>query len=143
MSWLRAGDTSLAIAAQLVVAVAAVEGPRATMWAYQVDDLSSLPVDGDNGWFDRDSLPDTTGALLREIGATYAPFLMANARALVSGSDEVVCEIAGQEYRQGPFPYQGKCLGWLRDAYAELSDGDRAAVDALLAGTGCEQLVAG
>ncbi len=123
-------------------AVHAVEGPRTVMWAYQLDDLSSLEVDGDTGWFGRESLPATTGALLTEIGATYVPFMVANARALQAGADEVVVDILGDEYRQGPFPYQGKCLMWLREAYAALSDSDRAAVDSLLDGTGCEQLVA-
>ena len=33
-------------------------------------------------------------------------------------------------------------LRWLREARAELAAGDRAAVDAILAGTGCERLFA-
>lgn len=45
-----------------------------------------------------------------------------------------------REYRQAPFGYQGKCLKWLRDAYAALSETDRSRVDAVLCGTGCEQL---
>jgi hypothetical protein len=36
----------------------------------------------------------------------------------------------------------GKCLQWLREGYAALPSGDRAAVDAVLAGTGCEALFA-
>ena len=51
-------------------------------------------------------------------------------------------EIDGREYRQGPFKYQGKCLMWMREAHAGLADGDRACVDRLLAGTGCEPLFA-
>ena len=51
------------------------------------------------------------------------------------------CEIAGGTYRQAPFKYQGKCLQWLREAYAALSDADRERVDGVLAGTGCEILV--
>lgn len=37
---------------------------------------------------------------------------------------------------QKPFPYQRKCLGWLRESYAKLSPADRKIVDATLAGTG-------
>ncbi len=122
-------------------AVHAVEGPRTVMWAYQMDDLSSLEVDGDAGWFGRDELPSTIGALLGEIGATYAPFMVSNAAALQGGDEEVVVDIGGEQYRQGPFPYQGKCLMWLREAYGALSGGDRSAVDAILDGTGCEQLL--
>ena len=57
-------------------------------------------------------------------------------------SSDLVCEILGQEYRQGAFPYQGKTVRWIREARAALSDGDRAWVDGVLAGTGCEALFA-
>ena len=66
--------------------------------------------------------------------------MIANAEALMSGSDEMVCDIEGSEYRQGPFGYQGKCLQWLRESYAALTDVDRERVDTVLAGTGCEVL---
>ena len=50
------------------------------------------------------------------------------------------CTIDGMEYRQGTFPYQVKCLAWLRAEHAALSPADRAVVDSLLVGTGCEAL---
>lgn len=50
------------------------------------------------------------------------------------------CVIDGQPWTQRPFPYQGKCLRWLREGYATLAPDDRAVVDRLLAGTGCEPL---
>ena len=50
--------------------------------------------------------------------------------------------IDGATYSQGRFGYQRKCLDWLRDEYRGLGPDDRAAVDRLLAGTGCEQLFA-
>jgi len=43
---------------------------------------------------------------------------------------------------QQPFPYQAKCPVWLREEHARLEPRDRDAVDALLAGTGCESLFA-
>jgi len=67
---------------------------------------------------------------------------VANAAALAAGAHEVVCTIDGHEFRQGPFAYQGKRLGWLRTAHAALDPGTRSAVDAVLDGTGCEQLFA-
>ena len=70
----------------------------------------------------------------------YAPFLLANAAALERGAEQVECEIDGQKWTQKPFPYQGKCLRWLRESHAALAPDDRACVDALLAGTGCEVL---
>jgi hypothetical protein len=41
---------------------------------------------------------------------------------------------------QQPFPYQGKCLRALREAHAALAPDARRAVDAALAGSGCEEL---
>ena len=56
----------------------------------------------------------------------YAPFLLANAAALASGAERVECEIDGRPWVQQPFPYQGKCLAWLREAHAALAPADRA-----------------
>jgi hypothetical protein len=50
--------------------------------------------------------------------------------------------IDGQAWTQKPFVYQGKCLMWLRERYATLSPEDRAVIDDVLAGTGCEVLFA-
>jgi glutathione S-transferase len=122
--------------------IAIRRAPRVANWVERTDDLSWWPVDGDTGWYPRDEIPSTTKALLHEVGRTYAPFMVANATALRSDAEEVVCMIDGLEYRQAPFPYQGKCLGWLRDQHRALSADDRAALDDLLAGTGCEQLFA-
>ena len=123
-------------------ALAVTRAPKVINWVDRMDDLSWLPVDGDSGWSTLDALPAATTRLLHEIGSTYAPFMVANAQALVSGADEVVCEIDGGTYRQAPFGYQGKCLQWLREAYRVLGDRDRSRVEAVLAGTGCEVLLA-
>jgi glutathione S-transferase len=122
--------------------IAIDRAPRVAGWIDRMDDLSWWSVTGDDGWVGRAEIPSTTIDLLHEIGRTYAPFMIANAAALQSGADEMACEIDGQEYRQGPFAYQGKCLVWLREQYGALGSIDRAAVDALLAGTGCEPLLA-
>ena len=49
--------------------------------------------------------------------------------------------VDGKPWVQKPFPYQAKCLVWLREGYEALARSDRAVVDAFLAGTGCESLV--
>ncbi len=123
-------------------AIAVARAPRVVNWIQRVDDLGWWEVDGDEGWLGPDDLPDTVHRLLAEAGSTYAPFMLANDAALATGADEVVCEIRGAEYRQAPFKYQAKCLRWIRDEYAALDDGARRTVDQLLAGTGCEALVA-
>ena len=123
-------------------AVAATRAPKVINWVDRMDDLSWLPVEDDDGWSSLDSLPPATTRLLHEIGTTYAPFMVANARALISGADEVECAMEGGTYRQAPFKYQAKCLQWLRESYEALGDADRARVDAVLDGTGCEMLLA-
>jgi len=120
-------------------AVAVEIAPKVVNWVERMDDLAWLPVT-DDGWASLDSLDPGTHDLLAEIGRTYAPFMVANARALAAGLEEVACELDGREYRQAPFGYQAKCLGWLRAEYDSLADSDRTRVDEVLAGTGCEQL---
>lgn len=123
-------------------AIAARRAPKVITWVDRLDDSSWLPVEGDHGWIDVDDLPEGTRRLLAEAGRSYAPFMVANAQALLAGGDEVVCEIDGRTYRQGPFKYQGKCLEWLRADYAALPSDARSRVDAVLAGTGCEVMFA-
>lgn len=127
-------------------AIAVDRAPKVAHWVERVDDLGWLPVPdndaaaGVDGWLAIDNLGPPVQMLLAEIGRTYTPFMLANAAALAAGADEVVCDIGGREYRQGAFKYQRKCLGWLRDDYAALSEADRSRVNSLLAGTGCEAL---
>lgn len=68
--------------------------------------------------------------------------MLANARALMSGAETVETTVDGKPWTQSPFPYQGKCLQWLRASHAALPAGSRRSVDALLAGTGCDALFA-
>ena len=120
-------------------ALALDTAPRLVAWVETTEDLSGLEPSADD-WMDRESLPTSLRALLAEVGRVYAPFLLANAKAIAAGAAEVECSIDGRAWVQQPFPYQAKCLRWLRDAYGGLAHADRHAVDALLAGTGCEQL---
>jgi hypothetical protein len=105
------------------------------------EDLSGLePTNGD--WLASEALPETLRDLLAEMGQLYAPLLLANARALAAGQAELQTTVDGQPWVQQAFPYQGKCLAWLRRDHAALPPAARAAVDAALAGTGCEALFA-
>ncbi len=120
-------------------AVAAATAPRVVAWVNRMDDLSWLADPSAEDWTPRSSL-EAVRPLLTEIGRVYVPFLIANATALASGAKEVTCTIDGTNWTQTTFPYQAKCLRWLREGYAALSPNDRAAVEATLAGTGCERL---
>lgn len=129
--------TQLALFDPTPAAVTLEESPRVYAWVEQVEDLSGLEP---GPWLTRDAIPDTLKALLCEVGRVYPPFLLANSQALESGAERVETTIDGKPWIQKPFPYQAKCLRWLREAHAELTGADRAAVDAILAGTGCEAL---
>lgn len=123
------------------MAIAAARAPRVFAWTAATDDLSGLePSEAD--WFKPTALPDTLRAILTEVGRVYAPLLIANARAVQSGAEEVRTEIDGQAWVQQPFTYQAKCLMWLREEYGALDAASRGQVDAALAGTGCEVLFA-
>jgi glutathione S-transferase len=143
----RPGASDFAIYGQLTqlvgfdptpAALALAHAPRVVAWVDFVDDLSGLePLETD--WL-RQPLPETFRALLAEAGRVYAPFLLANADALARGAAQIECAIDGRRWTQKPFPYQGKCLEWLRADYAKLERAPRATVDEVLAGTGLESL---
>ena len=114
---------------------------RTVAWTDLMDDLSGLEPSADQ-WSSRDKISPALIALLGEVGRVYAPFLLGNARALEAGDVEMRCTIDGAAWVQKPFPYQGKCLVSLRAEYAALESGDRARVDEILEGTGCEALFA-
>lgn len=122
------------------MAVARQLAPRVMAWVDVVDDLSGLDVT-DRDWIAREGVSDTLRDLFAEIGRTYAPFMIANAAALESGAEEMEFQLDGVRYWQRPFPYQRKCLHWLRDEYGKLTEDDRAFVDSVLKDTGCEVLV--
>jgi glutathione S-transferase len=120
-------------------AIAAAENPRVVSWVSHLDDLSSLEVEN-IPWPSREEAAATLRPFLTEVGRVYAPFLIANARAIASRAAEVRCEIDGLPWVQQPFPYQGKCLKWMREARAALSADDRAFVDAALKATGADAI---
>ena len=121
-------------------AIAHEVSPRTVAWVDLMEDQSGVdPTDQD--WNTAEQAPDTLGAILAEIGRVYVPALLANARALEAGEQSWETEIDGATWTQQTFPYQVKCLGWINEKYRALSDTDRARVDTLLAGTGCEQLI--
>jgi hypothetical protein len=123
------------------VALARAETPRIVAWLDHVEDLSGLGA-GEGDWIARSPFPETLRALFCEVGRVYAPLLLANARALETRAARFECGIDGKPWVQQPFPYQGKCLAALRAEREKLAADERSAVDALLAGTGCETLFA-
>ena len=105
-----------------------------------MEDLSGLKTENKE-WLDVDSIPSSLKDLLAEVGKVYAPALIANARALENGNETWETEIDGVNWSQKAFPYQAKCLKWIREEFEILSEGDRAKVIEILDGSGCEILL--
>lgn len=115
--------------------------PRVTAWVGMMEDQSGLEPQ-DDGWISPTAPPSTLTALLKEIGRVYPPVMVANARAVMMGAQEVEATVDGRAWTQQPFPYQAKCLGWLRDSHSALPAAARAGVDALLEPAGLAALFA-
>jgi glutathione S-transferase len=113
---------------------------RTVGWMGLAEDLSALePQDGD--WKAPEELPASLKGILCEVGRVYVPALLANAQAVQAGEKHWQAQIDGCNWGQQAFPYQAKCLAWINGEYHALGDADRARVDALLAGTGCENML--
>ena len=114
--------------------------PFTDHWVRRLDDASG--VDGE--WHPRERvLSGWVEALLRIAGELYLPFLVANAEAFARGLERLEIEVWGLPYALAPFKYQVKCFHQLRDKFAALDVADRAALQPILARTGCwEPLVA-
>ena len=133
--------TCLALFDPTPMAVTLERSPRIYAWTEVMEDLSGMNS-GDDDWASPTELPDTIRSLLGEVGHFHAPFLVANADAVERKAERVETEIAGRPWVQKPFPYQRKCLGWLRESYAKLDSDSRSTVNGYLEGTGCEVLFA-
>lgn len=122
-------------------ALALAVAPRVCAWVDVVEDLSGLEADAAD-WVGRDEAAAALEPWLAELGRTYVPVMLANARALDAGEAEVRTTVAGQPWVQRAFPYQGRCVAEMRARRARLDAADRAFVDDLLARTGCDALFA-
>ena len=114
--------------------------PRVFAWCDNVEDLSGLePKESD--WIESDQIPRTLSEIFKEIGRTYAPFLLANAEAVAEGKEEWESEIDGKLWKQMSFVYQTKCLAWIREEFGKLDDEQKAKILQILEGSGCEVLI--
>ena len=116
------------------------EAPRVFAWTDVVDDLSGQVCHADL-WMSLNEIKEVLGPLLAEIGRVHAPTLIANAKALQDGENQLKTIIDGKSWQQPTFPYHGKCLGWINDEYQKLSNEDKTQVNDIIAGTGCETML--
>lgn len=122
------------------MALTLAHSPRTYAWTGRVEDLCGYEIEADD-WFDVDKLPESLIALLGEVARTHMPQLIANARALNAGEKTVETTIDNLPWTQPSFPYQGKCLMWIRERFAALSDDNQSATREILDRCGLLPLV--
>jgi glutathione S-transferase len=133
--------TCLALFDPTPAAITLERSPRIYAWTEVMEDLSGMEP-GDEDWGNANDIAISLRGLLADVGHFYAPVLLANAAAVERKAERVETEVAGRPWVQTPFPYQKKCLGWLRESYAKLDADSRKMVDHCLEGTGCDLLFA-
>ena len=133
--------TQLALFDPTPMALTGARAPRVFAWTCAMEDLSGHEPEP-QGWEDVSSPPATLRALLAEMGRVYAPVMAANAEAHARGASEFTTQVGGLAWRQPVFPYQAKCLGWLRQVHAALGQEHQHRLAPWLDGSGLECLFA-
>ena len=108
---------------------------------YLPDENGKIQAAGEYGWVNSGDARGHLFELLCEMGRAYAPTLIANACAIQNGDKQMQTTVGGKSWEQPVFPYQAKCLQWVREEFAALSSEDQAGVREILADTGCEALL--
>ena len=113
---------------------------RTVAWVGKTEDLSGLEPDSKD-WISDSNLPQTLKSILSEIGKTYVPTMLKNEDAFNKGQEKWNAEILGSEWEQRTFPYQVKCLQWIREEFESLKPNEQQKALTLLKETGCEKLI--
>jgi len=113
---------------------------RLVSWLDVMADLSGHDVDNSQ-WTSLEDSPDSLKAIMKEFGRVYVPALLENAKAIMEGQDTWETEIDGSIWKQKAFPYQAKCLKWIKEEFNSLSEDDQSRVREFLDGTGCEVIL--
>lgn len=113
---------------------------RLVSWQDVMADLSGHDVDNSN-WTPLEESPASLKEIMKEFGRMYVPALLANANAIMQGEETWEAEIDGSVWKQRAFPYQAKCLKWIKEEFDALNENDQSRVKTFLDGTGCEILL--
>ena len=146
--------------------IAYKQSPRTVSWVNIMSDLSGLHDSGgigeffgvqsnessntnklnyfkdyNYGWLDIDNIPNSLIEIFNEVGKVYIPCLIANAKAYENGDEVWETSIDGEIWKQKTFPYQVKCLNWIKDEFNKLSLDDKKITLNLISGSGCEKIL--
>ncbi len=113
--------------------------PRVIGWVRSLEDRSGLEVKENN--LTLSDLPQTIHDLFKEMSISYVPTMIANKKAIDEGSDEWDIELDKGKWKQKSFPYQAKCLTWIKEEYEKLDTDKKDEVFSFLQLNHCESLV--
>lgn len=113
---------------------------RLVSWQDVMADLSGHDVEN-SSWTPLEESPASLKEIMKEFGRMYVPALIANSNAIMKGEETWETEIDGSLWTQKAFPYQAKCLKWIKEEFEVLSEDDQLRVKTFLDGTGCEILL--
>ena len=114
--------------------------PRSLAWVDIMEDLSGLDIKSKN-FVAIEKLPKTFFSIFEEISRGYVPAMIANSKAYNNGEEIWKTNIDDEIWEQKTFPYQVKCLDWIRDEFTNLEEDDKTKVLNFLTETGCEKLL--
>ena len=114
--------------------------PRSLAWVDIMEDLSGLDIKSKN-FVEIEQLPKTLFSIFEEISRGYVPAMIANSKAYNNGQEIWKTNIDDEIWEQKTFPYQVKCLDWIRDEFTNLEEDDKTKVLNFLTETGCEKLL--
>ena len=113
--------------------------PRTVTWVGTLEDRGGLNYSEEN--LSLDSLSDSVHDLFKELSISYVPTMIENHKAIGEGEKEWSVDLAGYPWKQKSFPYQAKCLDWIRDEFRSLDNENQEKVLGFLTATNCQSLV--
>ena len=113
--------------------------PRTVTWVGTLEDRGGLNYSEEN--LSLDSLSDSVHDLFKELSISYVPTMIENHKAIGEGEKEWSVDLAGYPWKQKSFPYQAKCLEWIRDEFRDLDNENQEKVLSFLTATNSQSLV--
>jgi len=113
---------------------------RTVAWVDVLDDLSGHDAKN-TSWTKLEDSPESLKNMLKEVGKMYIPALLANSEALIKGDETWEMKIDNAVWKQKTFPYQAKCLKWIKNEFDLLNQEDKKRVLNFLDDTGCETIL--
>ena len=113
--------------------------PRTVAWVSTLEDRGGLEFSAEENTLD--NLSESIHDLFKELSISYIPTMIENHRAISNGEKEWKVDLDGYQWKQKSFPYQAKCLDWIRAEYQNLASDHKEDIFNFLKDNNCESLV--